>query len=530
MAINIMQNPSPTPNSPKMPAFTRLFRWLFSWSMLRRAPVCVAALITLLAVVWTEENWRGKRAWENYRREWEAKGEKFDLQAFIPPPVPDDQNFAMTPFLAPVTDFNPLPLKPGQSPWRDTNAYQRTLDFGYKESPSSSGSWTKTHLTDLTAWAAALDGKKDAPASGESSAERAAAARKVLQQLEAYKPVLSELHTASQRPYCHFPILRREDPTKNLYPHLSVLKKFALMYELRASAELAAGKSNEALEDIKMVLYLAEAEKSEPTLLAYLVRIAILNISLQPIWEGLADHRWSDAQLRELQQRLGKIDLLTEYGTAMRGERAFNNAGVDYWIRQKNFKNLFNSDDEESSGAGLLFPNGWVYQNKLAINQMYQQTILPSVDGATHRVNVAEFVKNQADLERDLQTGFVYYKLFARLLLPAISKAGQKFAYTQANVDQAVVACGLERYRLTHGQFPETLDALIPQFADKIPHDLITGEPLKYHRTEDGYFVLYSVGWNGKDDGGKTVLTNDKEKFRRVDITQGDWVWPYPAK
>ena len=46
-------------------------------------------------------------------------------------------------------------------------------------------------------------------------------------------------------------------------------------------------------------------------------------------------------------------------------------------------------------------------------------------------------------------------------------------------------------------------------FIDKLPHDIINGDPLKYHRTDDGQFVLYSVGWNETDDGGIVgVATN----------------------
>lgn len=65
---------------------------------MRRLLFCLACLATLAAIFYAEENWRGRRDWENYKREWEAKGEKFDWQVFVPPPVPDDQNFAMAPF------------------------------------------------------------------------------------------------------------------------------------------------------------------------------------------------------------------------------------------------------------------------------------------------------------------------------------------------------------------------------------------------------------------------------------------------
>jgi hypothetical protein len=111
------------------------------------------------------------------------------------------------------------------------------------------------------------------------------------------------------------------------------------------------------------------------------------------------------------------------------------------------------------------------------------------------------------------------------MLLPSLAMSAKRFAYGQTAADLARIACALERYRLANGQFPETLEALAPKFVEKLPHDLITGQPLKYRRTDDGKFVLYAVGWNEADDGGKVELT----KSGNADITKGDWVWHYPA-
>jgi len=105
-----MENPASPPISVRFPSFTRLCRWLFGWRMLRRFLVTLAALVTLVALFYAEEGWRGKRAWENYRRQAEARGVEMDWHTFTPPPVPDAQNFAMTPFLAPLFDFNPRRL------------------------------------------------------------------------------------------------------------------------------------------------------------------------------------------------------------------------------------------------------------------------------------------------------------------------------------------------------------------------------------------------------------------------------------
>ena len=107
------------------------------------------------------------------------------------------------------------------------------------------------------------------------------------------------------------------------------------------------------------------------------------------------------------------------------------------------------------------------------------------------------------------------YAILPATALPNFSKAIQRTACNQTLVNEAFIACGLERYRLAKGQYPEGLDALAPQFAEKLPHDIVGGQPLKYHRTADGRFVLYSVGWNGKDDGGVAGKGQ----------TEGDWVW-----
>jgi hypothetical protein len=108
------------------------------------------------------------------------------------------------------------------------------------------------------------------------------------------------------------------------------------------------------------------------------------------------------------------------------------------------------------------------------------------------------------------------FKLLAAIAVPNFTKAEQTTAHNQTLVNEAQIACALERYQLAHGEYPETLDVLVPQFIEKLPHDIIGGQPLIYRPTADGKFLLYSIGWNEKDDGGKSGGN---------DFTRGDWVW-----
>jgi hypothetical protein len=93
--------------------------------------------------------------------------------------------------------------------------------------------------------------------------------------------------------------------------------------------------------------------------------------------------------------------------------------------------------------------------------------------------------------------------------------------YNQVIVDETRIACALERYHLSRHEYPESLDALAPQFIEKVSHDLIGGKPLKYRRTNDGKFLLYSVGWNETDDGGVSSYDINHPQ----NLKMGDWVW-----
>jgi hypothetical protein len=60
------------------------------------------------------------------------------------------------------------------------------------------------------------------------------------------------------------------------------------------------------------------------------------------------------------------------------------------------------------------------------------------------------------------------------------------------------VVFALEAHHAAHGAYPERLDALRPEYLDAVPQDLFTGGELRYRRRGGGY-VLYSLGWDGKD-------------------------------
>ena len=511
--------------------FTRLLRWRF---------LVLGCLVTLVALFYAVEDWRGRRAWLNYKHTWEAKGERFDLASFVPPPVPKDQNFFETPLW---NDMHFVETN-GVNVWEDKDWGSHVVFDIYgpksKDAPVP-GNWMKPQRVDLAGWQAYYRGSNNlfTVQSGPPTnyfpiaKEPKSPAADVLLALSRFETNRQLLIAAAARPQARFWI-NYDAGFASMLPHLARLKATSQYLSLHADAALKAGDRATALEDVHLLFRLIESIRSEPTLISHLVRIAMLQIGLQPVWEGLADRQWTEADLSVIAGELGKLDFLADYGFAMRGERACCNLwGVDY-IRKAGINGLDelfgpstpseSAELERMMGCAMfsLVPSGWFDQNKLSLCRLHEHYLLPVVDLQQRVVSPTLVQGSQSAITRLRPRP---YDALSRMFLPGVAGCSEKFACAQTSVDLARVACALERYRLANGQFPETLDALTPKFIEKLPHDLINGQPLKYGHTDDGRFALYSVGWNEKDDGGKVELT----KSGNADMNKGDWVWRYPA-
>lgn len=90
------------------------------------------------------------------------------------------------------------------------------------------------------------------------------------------------------------------------------------------------------------------------------------------------------------------------------------------------------------------------------------------------------------------------------LLLPATEKVRVARERSQATADTTRLAFALAAYRAERKQYPATLSALAPTYVETIPDDVVTGKALIYKPSAEGY-VLYSVGQNEIDDGGRLI-------------------------
>jgi len=355
-----------------------------------------------------------------------------------------------------------------------------------------------------------------------------------------FAPAFDEIREALKRPYAII-------PGDYSVPYLMPIPNFVTMRALaqtlaqRAQCDFLLGKPDDALHELTLIhdvcRILEKPSTGKPeTLVEAMINVAITGLYVGIVQDGLRLHAWQESQLTAIQGELKEIHLTPIVLDAFKAGQAGSIHTIETTPANKiadlfGMVNLISPSSAKkkigfwtrfSNPTYLFFklsPRGWIYQNMVNVTGLQSEfwdgldlehdlIAPPAIDKASHNV------------EKSLDH-ISPFNVWARIAIPNFTKAWQTTAHNQTLVNEAQIVCALERYHLAHGEYPGTLDALAPQFIEKIPHDIIGGQPLIYRRTNDGKFLLYSVGWNETDDGGV-----DSSQFKSVrPFEQGDWVW-----
>ncbi|MDC0219392.1 hypothetical protein OAL58_05335 [Verrucomicrobia bacterium] len=473
----------------------------------------MTGLVGLAVLIYTGEALRGKSAWENFKKEWEAKGEMFDYKQIIPKPIPSEKNFAHIPLLKPLHEHKWNKDLTESTPIDQKKFYQAEslLKIEGDSRPDLDG-WKTGQPVDLIAWQKFFREEKDWP-----NPEKAGKpATDILQALTKFEATMTELTLAAkERPLCRYDI-KYEAHFAALVPHLGPLRNFIRSFTLRALAHLANDDPKAALADTRMCLFLAESIRDEPLLISQLVRIACLQIATQPVWEGLKDGKWNAEQLAEIEKQLAKINLLDGYRISILGERDLANLAIDRMRdNPKLFDKLFEDDDPNLK----FISDGWLSHNQKRLNEMHVNFSQRIVDIKARRIRPEIATAFIQELDARTKRKLPIYDMLSAILLPSIDKVAIKIGFTQTAVDHARIACHLELHKLKHKLYPAKLTGL----EAPLPHDPYTGKPYVYTPNPKRSYQLYGVGWNQKNDDSKVILKDND----RLDLSEGDLVWSY---
>ena len=109
----------------------------------------------------TEETWETWETWDAFRKHWQAKGEVFDYRVHIPETVPSEKNFAHTPLLKPLLEYDWNDDMSEAEPSNPAQHSKATSLFELPGNQPSLGQWQAGKSVDLVAWQEYFRGQED---------------------------------------------------------------------------------------------------------------------------------------------------------------------------------------------------------------------------------------------------------------------------------------------------------------------------------------------------------------------------------
>jgi hypothetical protein len=334
-----------------------------------------------------------------------------------------------------------------------------------------------------------------------------------------------------------------------LLPHLVEIRRLSRLLALDAHRAAASGDGALVVRDVEASLGLAEQVREAPFLLNELVSFAQVTLAVKTLAEILAEHPevLTDDQLETLARRFGAL-----YGgrfeLRLDGERLLfqdliqrvysDDGHGDGHLTAEGIRSLWMAEtaaaEPPDRRVGPLAPALGLF---MAGRREMTEEVTRWFDRAEAEIAKPLWQRDRATIDLELDELMRSRIRLARyfplaLLMPALTQAGVQPELVRQRRDALSAAIGLESYRRRVGAWPASLDELVPDFLPALPVDRFDGAPLRY-RLFEGRPVLYSVGADGDDDGGRPPQRPDGRFAQelaarfvtgKAQAADGDWV------
>jgi hypothetical protein len=353
----------------------------------------------------------------------------------------------------------------------------------------------------------------------------------------------------------------------NSLPNFVAVRVAAQTLHTSVISDLHQGDLDAALRDLEALLSCVNLYRDDPTLVNYMIRIAVLGLSVDACWDALQADGWTEPQLAAFQRACPSTSgLLSQMPRVLETERAARLCQLESFRSQSNrrwvarYKEMFDSFGtkplQSDAGPSAMFWRQWFFhsvwsfawadQEKLEFAQQ-EQLRIQALREATRTQSWQQLKQDLTALQKDYHAPVAAWRFYTRLPLDSIlvspadehapapvypcvdfSRAWSTAMKNLTLNNLVCTAIALKRYQLKHGTLPQNLAALVPDFVPTLPADLMDGKSLRYEPYPNGSFILYSVGEDGQDDGGNAEPADEAHDRKPADSpwTGRDLLWP----
>lgn len=342
---------------------------------------------------------------------------------------------------------------------------------------------------------------------------------------------LSLLVQASNRSRFYMPVLAQSDD-QGLFgtplPQLARLKSGCKMLIVRANLATAEGRTADAWADIQAVYRLGELVNQSQHLIGRLVAIAFSSMADTGAQNLTTSGRLDSKTAKEFLLDTVKMG----YGISVipvidNGERFcfLDTAERLSTGKESVLGQLAGTGPSDSSSKFDAFLESKVNEKRADVdwnvvltdvNREYDEllAILRNKNLKQRKEQYAKWIEALNGLSASIpasmanpsptQATSMMSKLLISILMPSLGKSQEIVERGEAKRALTVQSLALAAYKADKGRYPQKLDELVPAYLKSLPKDLFSGKEFVYKPSADGAdYVLYSIGPNQIDDGGK---------------------------
>ncbi len=322
--------------------------------------------------------------------------------------------------------------------------------------------------------------------------------------VEAEAGALQTLRQGFAFPYLHPPV---RSYTTILFPHYAKFRSMARLLALDTQVKAKRGDWNGAAQSgLDGVRLGSDIPRGAP-LIGALMGMACEGIARKELWKSA--HHLDAAGARAAARRLESIIARrVSYAQTMQEEK---------WTGQASVLELFRSPTWRRELMGATGgTNNWPV--KLRAGIVSKQTVL---DNYTRHFDVL-IANARLPYAAPKTEPVIPNDPVSQILLSTFSRAHWNFARNETQNALLLTALALRAYHLEHGSYPPSLDALAPAYLKQVPADPFALRGALRYRSTGAKYTLYSIGPDGRDDGGKAIEDTRPSRANRKYLTRPD--------
>ena len=305
-----------------------------------------------------------------------------------------------------------------------------------------------------------------------------------------------------------------------MFPYYARYRAMARLLVLESQVKINQGDYAGATRSSMDAMDLGAQAPHGSVLIGGLVGIACQAIGRRPIWQHI--DRLNVAQAREVGRRIGQIRRRqVPFAETMLEEKWCIQAGLLEVMRKPNslgaIAQNIGSPVPAFMNSAVLSQLAFLVYSKRRIMNDYTTYI----DAEIARAKLPFGTAPPPPIPNDP---------IVQILVPVYDQASLKFVSHEAQNGLLEIAFALRAYRVEHRAYPAALNALATAIPSERTIDpFAKGASYKYRPAGSGY-ILYSVGPDGTDDGGKAIDSgvsragNPNERYSVRADSKGDIV------